>query len=146
MAATSDSSSSAMASSEEPAMVASTEASSEAPAMAAASPILPSSLANDTTAAAAGDETEGYGYVGAWAVDAAACGTIDQPNAGKFAVITRSTFRDGEKAYFGNFGPLVDGKVSITVRAAQGTRTIAIEQAAADTLTVDGTAMVRCVQ
>ena len=76
----------------------------------------------------------------------AACGTVDQPGASNFAVITRSTFRDGDKAYFGNFGALADGKLSITVRAAQGSRTIAVEQTAPDTLNVDGKAMIRCTQ
>ncbi len=115
--------------------------------MAAASPIIPTSgLDNDTKVAILGDAAEGYGYVGVWAVDAAACGVVDQASASDFAVITRSTFRDGPKAYFGNFGPATDGKLSITVRAAQGTRTIAIEQTAPDALTVDGKALIRCVQ
>jgi hypothetical protein len=93
-----------------------------------------------------GDPEEGYGYVGVWAVDAAGCGVIDTPAATDFAVITRATFRDGPKAYFGNFGPLVDGKLSVTVRAAQGTRSIALEQTAPDALTVDGKALIRCTQ
>jgi hypothetical protein len=115
--------------------------------MAAASPIIPTSgLDNDTKVAILGDAAEGYGYVGVWAVDATACGVVDQPSASDFAVITRSTFRDGPKAYFGNFGPATDGKLSITVRAAQGTRTIAIEQTTPDALTVDGKALIRCVQ
>ena len=93
-----------------------------------------------------GDPEEGYGYVGVWAVDAAGCGVVDQPGAANFAVITRATFRDGEKAYFGSFGPLVDGKATLTVRAAQGSRTIALEQTATDALTVDGKALIRCTQ
>jgi hypothetical protein len=131
-------------SSEAPAM----SASSEEPAMAAAKPVIPSSdlLDNDTRIAILGDAAEGFGYVGVWAVDAATCGTVDQAGATNFAVITRSTFRDGDKTYFGNFGPLADGKLSITVRAASGTRTIAVEQTAADTLSVDGKAMIRCTQ
>jgi len=123
-------------------------ASSEEPTMAAAKPVIPSSdeLDNDTRIAILGDATEGFGYVGVWAVDAATCGTVDQPGATNYAVITRSTFRDGDKTYFGNFGALADGKLSITVRAASGTRTIAIEQTAPDTLSVDGKAMIRCTQ
>jgi hypothetical protein len=114
----------------------------------AASAIIPSSdtLDNDTKVAVLGDAEEGYGYVGVWAVDATTCGTVDQPGATNFAVITRSTFRDGDKTYFGSFGALEDGKLSITVRAAQGTRTIALEQTAPDTLSVDGKAMIRCTQ
>jgi hypothetical protein len=131
-------------SAEEPAMA----ASSEEPAMAAAAdPKLPgANLSTDTRAAAAGDVAEGFGYIGAWAVDAAACGLVDQAGAANFAVITRSTFRDSDQTYFGSFGPLVDGKLSLTARAAQGTRMIALEQAAADKLTVDGKALIRCVQ
>ena len=156
-------SSEAMASSEAPAMAAETPssepaaaassaepaASSEAPAAApAVSAIIPSSdtLDNDTRIAVLGDPEEGYGYVGVWAVDAATCRTVDQAGAANFAVITRSTFRDGDKTYFGSFGALADGKLSITVRAAQGTRTIVLEQAAADMLSVDAKAMIRCTQ
>ena len=98
----------------------------------------------DTKIAIVGDPEPGYGYVGVWALDAAACGTVDQPAASNFAVVTRTTFRDGPKAYFGNFGPLSDGKLSLTVRAAQGTRTIVMEQSTPDALTVDGKALVRC--
>ena len=123
-------------------------ASSEEPAMAATAPRLGAAdgLSNDTRAVAAGDAQEGYGYIGAWAVDAAACGLVDQPNAADFAVITRSTFRDGPNTYFGSLGAMADGKLSITVRAAQGTRTIVLEQTAPDALTVDGKALIRCVQ
>ncbi len=121
------------------------EASSEAPAMAVAEAKLPATgLSTDTLAAAPGNATEGFGYVGVWAVDAAGCAAIDTATAKDFAVISTGTFRDGPKAYFGSFGALADGKLSITVRAAQGTRTIAIEQAAADTLSVDGKALIRC--
>jgi len=95
-------------------------------------------------AAAPGNATEGFGYVGVWAVDAAACAVIDQPAAKDFAVISTGTFRDGPKAYFGSFGALADGKLSITVRAAQGTRTIALEQTTPDALTIDGKAYLRC--
>ena len=123
-------------------------ASSEEPAMAAASPKLPAAatLSTDTRVAAAAEVADGYGYVGAWAVDAASCGTIDQAGATNFAVITRSTFRDGDNTYFGNFAAMADGKLSITVRAAQGTRTITLEQTSPDALTVDGKALIRCVQ
>ena len=133
--------------SSEPAPPSEASSSSE-PAPAAASPVIPTSddLGNDTRSAVLGDPEEGYGYVGVWAVDAAGCGVVDTPTATDFAVITRSTFRDGPKAYFGNFGPLVDGKLSITMRAAQGTRTIALEQTAPDALTVDGKALIRCTQ
>lgn len=93
-----------------------------------------------------GDAEEGFGYVGVWALDPQGCGIIDELSASGFAVITRSTFRDGGKAYFGSFGPMVDGKLSITVRAAQGSRTIEIEQTGPDALTVDGRNLIRCTQ
>jgi len=123
-------------------------ASSEEPAVAAVTePKLgTANLSTDTRAAAAGDAADGFGYVGAWAIDAAACGLFDQAGATNFAVITRSTFRDGDKTYFGSFGAMTDGKLSITVRAAQGTRTIELVQTAPDALTVDGNALIRCVE
>lgn len=118
----------------------------EPPAMAAAVPLASGALQDDTQAAIPGDPEPGYGYVGVWALDAASCASVDQTGATNFAVVTRKTFRDGPKGYFGTFGPLVDGKLSITVRAAQGTRTIVMEQSAPDALTVDGKALIRCVQ
>src|SRR5690606_3067376 len=79
--------------------------SSEAPASPepAAAPTVPTAdqLDNDTRVAILGDSEEGYGYIGVWAVDAAGCGVVDTPAATDFAVITRATFRDGPKAYFG---------------------------------------------
>ncbi len=71
---------------------------------------------------------------------------VDDPGATNFAVITRSTFRDSDKPYFGNFRPLEDGKLTVKVRAAQGTRSIALEQSAPDALSIDGKALIRCVQ
>jgi hypothetical protein len=138
---------------EAPMMAAEASSSSEAPmsaveppAMAAAAPVAAGASQEDTKTAFVGDPEPGYGYVGVWALDTASCATVDQAGATNFAVITRKTFRDGPKGYFGTFGPLVDGKLSITVRAAQGTRTIVLEQSAADALTVDGKALIRCVQ
>lgn len=134
------------ASSEEPMMAASSEepamaASSEEPMMAAAEPKLPSTgLKTDTLSAAGGSATEGLGYVGVWAVDAAACATIDQAGAANFAVITTATYRDGPNASYGNFGVLKDGK--LTIKA--GARTIAVEQTSPDALTIDGKAYIRC--
>jgi hypothetical protein len=69
---------------------------------------------------------------------------IDQPgNSARFAVITANSFRDGPNAGFGNFGPLVGGKLTGTV-VGGSTGSITLEQSAPDTLTVNGTAMIRC--
>ncbi len=147
-AASEESSAAPVSSSEEPAMAASSseapsaESPAETPVTAAKLPA--TGLSTDTLAAAPGNATEGFGYVGVWAVDAAGCAVIDQPAAKDFAVISTGTFRDGPKAYFGSFGALADGKLSITVRAAQGTRTIALEQTTPDALTIDGKAYLRC--
>lgn len=134
----------AATSSEEPAMAAT---SSEEPAMVTATaPKLPASgLSQDTMSAAGGRAGDGFGYVGVWAVDPATCATIDQPGStGAFAVVTANSFRNGPNAGFGNFGPLMDGKLTATV-VGGSTASITLEQDLADTLKVNGTAMVRCV-
>jgi len=132
----------AMSSSSEMAMEAS---SSEAPAPAAVEAKLPSTgLSGDTAIAAPGNATDGFGYVGVWAKDAAGCGQIDQPSATGYAVITGSTFRDGPAACYGNFGGLADGKASLAMGCSSGPRTVAVEQSTPDALTIDGVAMVRC--
>jgi hypothetical protein len=100
-------------------------------------------LSGDVAVAAPGSTAEGFGYVGVWAADASACATIDTATSG-FAVITGSTFRDGPSASYGNFGPLADGKATLEAGGASGSRSITIEQAAPDALTIDGKAYVRC--
>ena len=96
--------------------------------------------------AAPGSTKDGLGYIGVWAKDAATCGTLAAPAAGDFAVITLSTFRNGPSALFGNFaGGLKDGKASFNMGGASGQQTLTLEQSAPDALTVNGTAMVRCV-
>jgi hypothetical protein len=134
----------AMASSsiEAPTMAASS--SVEASAMAAAEPKLPAGLGGDVAIAAPGSTADGRGYVGVWAKDAAGCAQIAQATQGSFAVITTSTFRDGPGACYGNFGALADGKASLKMGCTSGQRMVAIEQTTPDTLTIDGTAMVRC--
>ncbi|MEO6012984.1 MAG: hypothetical protein ABIQ30_05300, partial [Devosia sp.] len=99
-------------------------------------------LAADTRLVAAGDQKEGFGYLGVWATDAAACGTVDQPGGAGYVVITKGTFRDGSAvASYGNFKALADGKVTLN---ASGGKTVELAQSAADALTVDGKALVRC--
>jgi hypothetical protein len=104
----------------------------------------PLPVANDTRAAVTGDPTAGYGYVGVWSDTHAACAKIDQHNSGRFAVLTRATFRDGPHAYFGNFGPLVDGTMRITVRSSSGTRKVFLRQTISGSLDIDGRSYVRC--
>jgi len=97
-------------------------------------------VTGDVGIAAAGSTTDGYGYVGVWAKDAATCAMIGEPSATGFAVITTSTYRTGPSAEFGAFGAMTDGKISLEV----GDKTVALEQTSPDTLTIDGVAMVRC--
>ena len=84
------------------------------------------------------------GFVGVWATDAAACAAIGTATEANFAVITSSTFRDGPSAAYGNFSALKDGKGTLAAGGASGQRSIAVEQASPDALTIDGKAYVRC--
>ncbi len=114
---------------------------SEAAPMAAATGKIPAAaLTGDVEIAAAGSTTDGLGYVGVWATDAAACDAIGQPGATGFAVITTATYRTGPSASFGAFQPMTDGKVALDVDG----RSVALEQTSPDALTIDGVAMVRC--
>lgn len=119
----------------------SSEAASASMAAAPAGGKIPAAvMAGDVAAAAAGSKTDGFGYVGVWAKDAATCATIGDPSATGFAVITTSTYRDGPKAQYGNFGAMTDGKKSIKL----SDKTVTLEQSSPDALTIDGVAMVRC--
>jgi hypothetical protein len=117
--------------------------SSEAPAPANDNKIPAAELTGDVAIAAPGSATEGEGYVGVWAKDAAGCASIGTATA-DFAVITLSTFRNGPSACYGNFGPLADGKGTLAVGCSSGPKTVALEQSTPDALTVDGMALVRC--
>jgi hypothetical protein len=59
-------------------------------------------------------------------------------------VITNSTFRDGPSACYGNFSALADGKGTLQMSCGGTARTVQLEQASPDTLTVDGVALLRC--
>ena len=135
----------AMSSSETPVAVASS--SSEAPVVAVAENKLPATVLSgggDIAIAAPGSAADGYGYVGVWAKDAAGCAQIGTAGAADFAVITRSTFRNGPSACYGNFGALADGKAALTIACSSGKQSIAVAQSAPDTLTVNDAALVRC--
>jgi hypothetical protein len=125
-------------------MAASSAASSAEPAAAATGKLSASALAGDVGVAATGSTAEGFGYVGVWAKDAAACAAIGTATETDFAVITGSTFRDGPSASYGNFGPLADGKATLEAGGSAGSRSIAIEQTSPDALTIDGKAYIRC--
>lgn len=99
----------------------------------------------DTKIAAPGAKGDGLGYIGVWAKDAAGCAQIDQSGAADFAVITRSTFRNGTNACFGNFGAMADGKLSLSMGCTAGPATVALAQSTPDTLQVnDGPTLIRC--
>ena len=126
----------------------SSSSSSEAPPVAPASPnkIPAAALVGDIAIAAPGSTKDGLGYIGVWAKDSAGCAALGSPAATDFAVITVSTFRNGPNALYGNLaGGLKDGKASFTLGGASGQQTVTVEQSAPDTLTVNGTALVRCV-
>jgi hypothetical protein len=113
--------------------------------MAAAEAKLPAAgLLSDTVLAAPGKADEGYGYVGVWATDAAACGTVDQSGATGYTVITTSTFREGDATMFGNFKPMADGKLTVSITDGANRRDVVLEQTSLDALTVDGQALIRC--
>ena len=75
-----------------------------------------------------------------------ACGprTLRRASEADFAVITTSTFRDGPSAAYGNFSALKDGKGTLAAGGASGQRSIAVEQASSDALTIDGKPYIRC--
>ena len=101
-------------------------------------------MTGDVAIAAPGSKADGFGFVGVWAKDATACSAIGSATEADFAVITTSTFRDGPSAAYGNFSALKDGKATLAVGGAAGQRSISIEQAAPDALTIDGKTYVRC--
>ncbi|HVY51333.1 MAG TPA: hypothetical protein VHA07_07175 [Devosia sp.] len=114
-----------------------------APGAAATGKLPATALGGDIGVAAPGSTADGFGYVGVWAVDAASCATIGTATSG-FAVITTATFRDGPSAFYGNFGALADGKITLSVGGAGGSRTISLEQTSPDSLSIDGKAYTRC--
>ena len=81
-------------------------------------------------------------YIGVWAADAAACGTVDQAgNTGNFAVISPVSIRVGTDLAIINAAALVDGKVALP----SGDRKFEVAMPTADTVTVNGgAALVRC--
>jgi hypothetical protein len=118
--------------------------SAQAPAVAADTKLPATALSGDVAIAAPGSATDGFGYVGVWAKDAAGCAQIGSAAAADFAVITGATFRNGPSACYGNFGALADGKASLSMGCSSGQQTVAVEQSSADALSINGTTLVRC--
>jgi hypothetical protein len=97
-------------------------------------------LSNDIRVALAGDKQEGFGYVGVWAIDYQTCRRIDKSGNAVFAVITRSTFRNGPKAWFGNFGSMTDGRLLLSTSGQR----VELQQLWGNTLAVNGRPLVKC--
>jgi len=121
----------------------SSSSSAESPA-AGTGKLSAAALTGDVAIAAPGSKADGFGFVGVWAKDAAACAAIGSASEADFAVITTSTFRDGPSAAYGNFSALKDGKGTLAAGGASGQRSIAVEQASSDALTIDGKPYIRC--
>ena len=103
-------------------------------------------LGFDTSQAAAGNAGDGLGYIGVWAADAAGCLKVDQPGATGFAVITTATVRTGDSACYKNNQPLADGKLTINATCAGGAKeTVEIAMSTPDSITLNGTPLIRCV-
>ena len=85
--------------------------------------------------------TDEIGYVGVWAPDADACGTVDQPGATGTVVITRYAIRQGDSSTRVKAAPAVDGKATLTVA---GDQTVEIVQHDPNAISVNGTPLVRC--
>ncbi|MBN9310153.1 hypothetical protein, partial [Devosia sp.] len=97
-------------------------------------------LKPDTRIAASADRSQ-IGYLGVWAPDHAACGTVDHAGGTNYLVITSVSLRQGaELPNIVNMVPAVDGKATVKV----GDRSIVIAQSGPDSITVDGKSMVRC--
>ena len=78
-------------------------------------------------------------YLGVWAPDAAACGTVDQPGATDYVVITKISVRQGSELTLVNAVPPTDGKATLGE--------IELTMPSADTLQVGtGAPLVRCTQ
>ena len=107
---------------------------------AAATGVLPATGLKPDTIMAAKADTSAIGYLGVWAPDATACGTVDQSGATGYVVITSLSVRQGTDMIIVNAAPLVDGKATLTA----GDKTVEIAQSAPDQISVGGTPLVRC--
>ena len=102
--------------------------------------ILPASGLKPDTRLAANAKTDQIGYLGVWAPDYDACGTVDQPGATGYVVITKISVRQGSDIVLVDAVAPTDGKASLKA----GDKTIEIVQAGHDVLSVNGASLVRC--
>ena len=106
-----------------------------------AAALLPASGLKPDTLLAARAKADDIGYLGVWAADPAACGTVDQASGSGYVVITRISVRQGAEIALVDAVPTVDGKASLK----SGESTIEIVQSGPDAISVNGSALLRCV-
>ena len=102
--------------------------------------ILPTEGLKPDTRLALNTSRDEIGYIGVWAPDYAACGTVDQAGGSGYVVITRISVRQGSELVLVDAVPATDGKATLKA----GDKTIEIAQAGTDVLNVNGTDLVRC--
>lgn len=102
--------------------------------------ILPATGLKPDTRLAANAKTDQIGYLGVWAPDYAACGTVDQAGATGYVVITKISVRQGSDIVLVDAVAATDGKASLKA----GDKTIEIVQAGHDVLSLNGASLVRC--
>ena len=102
--------------------------------------ILPADGLKPDTRLAANANRDEIGYLGVWAPNFDACGTVDQAGSTGFVVITKISVRQGSDIVLVDAVPATDGKASLKA----GDKTIEIVQAGTDVLSVNGTSLVRC--
>ena len=116
-------------------------AATEAPVMTTpAMGVLPAEGLKPDTRLAAGAKRDQIGYLGVWAPDYAACGTVDQAGSSGYVVITKISIRQGSEITLVDAVPATNGKASLKA----GDKTIEIDQAGPDVLSVNGKSLVRC--
>jgi peptidoglycan hydrolase-like protein with peptidoglycan-binding domain len=105
----------------------------------------PSTLHADTVVALRSDGSDAaLQFLGVWTRAQMLCERVDTPTARDFAIITKSTYRDGAQTYFGNFGGLVSGVTDLEAANADAKKTIHIKQWSKNVLSIDGVTMTRC--
>ena len=108
---------------------------------AAAAGKLPAAGLRPDTRLAAAAATDTVAYIGVWAADAAACGTVDQAGATDYVVVSGLSVRQGPSMMLVTPTALVDGKASLGTTETP----LEITMPSADTISVNGGApLVRC--
>ena len=102
---------------------------------------LPATGLKPDTRLASTAKTDTVAYLGVWAPDAAACGTVDQAGATGYVVISALSVRQGTEIALVSPTALVDGKASLGTAEAP----LEIAMPTPETITVNGGApLVRC--